>query len=306
VGRTTAPFRIEPTSRVLAGGRLTEPELEATIVLVGCGGTGAFLAEALCRLLIGRRAALYLVDHDRVEAHYVARQAFDRADVGAFKAQVLGERLARRFGREVGYSVLPYDRRLHAEVFATSSALRLLIGCVDTSAARRAIAATLDGDSVPWSRGADIFWLDCGNGRNSGQVLLGNATGDRQLRGAFDRARGVCRALPAPSLQRPDLLDAPPPRVPQPDCAEAVADGTQGPTINQVIAAVAASFVERLLAGTCTAMSAYVDMDDGTLRYVGAEPKTVAALTGLHPNAVASPPPTGPRDAAGTAAPAAR
>ena len=82
---------------------------------------------------------------DRVEPHNVARQAFDRADIGRFKAQVLAERLARRFGREVGYSVLPYDRRLHAEVFAARSALRLLVGCVDTAAARRAMAATLDG-----------------------------------------------------------------------------------------------------------------------------------------------------------------
>jgi PRTRC genetic system ThiF family protein len=300
------PFRIEPAGAAVDGAGPDRTGPDATVVLVGCGGTGGFLAEALCRLLIGRRAALYLVDHDRVEPHNVARQAFDGGDVGAFKAQVLAERLARRFGREVGYSVLPYDRRLHAEVFATGSALRLLVGCVDTSAARRAIAETLEGDWGPWSRGTDVFWLDCGNGRNSGQVLLGNAPRVRQLRGAFDRARGVCRALPAPSLQRPDLLDAPPPRASQPDCAEAVADGSQGPTINQVIAAVAASFVERLLAGTCAAMSAYVDMDDGTLRCVPAEPKTVATLAGLHPNTVAPPAPTGPIHRAGPAAPSVR
>ena len=208
-------------------------------MLVGCGGTGGFLAEAVCRLLLGRRAELYLVDMDRVEAHNVARQAFDRADVGRFKAQVLAERLARRFGREVGYSVLPYDRRLHAEVFAARSRLRLLLGCVDTAAARRAMAETLDGGPPLWLQGTDVWLLDTGNGRNSGQVLLGNATRAEHLRGAFDRERGVCLALPAPSLQRPDLLDAPPPPAPRPDCAEAVADGAQGATINQVIAALA-------------------------------------------------------------------
>jgi PRTRC genetic system ThiF family protein len=279
---------------------------EATVVLVGCGGTGGFLAEAVCRLLLGRRAELYLVDMDVVEPHNVARQAFDRADTDRFKAQVLAERLARRFGREVGYSVLPYDRRLHAEVFAAPSALRLLVCCVDTAAARRALAATLDGGPAAWQAVTDTWWLDAGNGRNAGQVLLGNATRAEQLRGAFDRERGTCRALPAPSLQRPDLLAAPPPAAPGPDCAEAVADGAQGPTINQVLAAVAASFVERLLAGTCAAMGAYVDMDDGTLRSVPADPKAVAALTGLHPNAVAPPAPTGPRDRAGTADPATR
>lgn len=283
-------YLIDPT----ATGDGAEPvryEREATIVLVGCGGTGGFLAEAICRLLIGRRADLYLVDMDRVEPHNVARQAFDRSDIGRFKAEVIAERLACRFGREVGYSVLPYDRELHAKVFGeTRSRLSLVVGCVDNAAARRAIAATLDGRAgghgYPYhSRPA--WWLDCGNGRNSGQVLLGNATQAEALRGAFLPPLGLCRALPAPSLQRPDLLEAPPEPQPSPDCAEAVALGEQGPTINQVVAAIAASYVEKLLAGACRWMASYFDLDDGTLRCVPADPKTVAVIAGLHPNAVA-------------------
>lgn len=134
-----------------------------------------------------------------------------------------------------------------------------------------------------------VWWLDSGNGRNSGQVLLGNATRPEALRGAFLPVAGRCRALPAPSLQRPDLLDAPPEPQPRPDCAEAVAGGDQGPTINQMVAALAASYVEKLLGGTCAWMASYFDLDDGTLRCVPADPKTVAALAGLHPNAVAPP-----------------
>ena len=56
------------------------PVDDATIVLVGCGGTGAFLAEALCRLMIGRRGSLHLVDPDRVEARNALRQAYAPAD----------------------------------------------------------------------------------------------------------------------------------------------------------------------------------------------------------------------------------
>jgi len=286
-------YRIDPSP---AGdeSRLIRYEREATIVLVGCGGTGGFLAEAVCRLLIGRPARLFLVDPDRVEPHNVARQAFDRRDVGRFKAQVLAERLARRFGREVGYSVLPYDRELHTQVFGNAdSRLNLLLGCVDNAAARRAIAATLD--DRPWRYGYAqpamhvLWWLDCGNGRNSGQVLLGNVTRPEGLRGAFLPTAGVCRALPVPSLQRPDLLEAPPEPRPTPDCAEAVASGDQGPTINQAVAAFAACYVEKLLAGSCCWMASYFDLDDGTLRCVPADAKTVAALAGLHPNAVAPP-----------------
>ena len=265
---------------VNAGRATRAGEREATIVLVGCGGTGSFLAEAVCRLLIGRAADLYLVDMDRVEEHNIGRQAFGLQDLGGFKAQVLAERLAQRFGCTVGYSVQPYDRALHSEVFGRQSGwLKLLLGCVDNSAARRAIAATLDGRS-------DVLWLDCGNGRNSGQVLLGNAARPEMLRGAFVPQQGICHAVPAPSLQRSDLLDAPPAPQPALDCAAAVAHNIQGPTINQVVAAVAASFVEKLLDGSCAWMAAYFDLDDGTLRCVPAEPRTVAGIVGLHLNAV--------------------
>jgi PRTRC genetic system ThiF family protein len=271
--------------------RTVQYQREATIVLVGCGGTGGFLADSICRLLIDRPANLYLVDPDRVEPHNVARQAFDLADVGHFKAEVLAIRLARRFGREIGYSVLPYDHELHAQVFdGMHSRLNLLVGCVDNSAARRAIAATLSGGSATYGmRNERVWWLDCGNGRNAGQVLLGNATQTEGLRHAFNPHLGVCRTLPAPSLQRPDLLESPPEPGRVADCAEAIAHGDQGPTINQVVAAVAASYVEKLLSGMCCWMASYFDLDAGTLRCVLADHKIVAEIAGLHMNAVAPP-----------------
>jgi hypothetical protein len=254
-------YQIDPSPTADNRG-IVRYEREATIVLVGCGGTGGFLAEAICRLLIGRHASL-----------------------------CLAERLVRRFGREVGYSVLPYDHGLHSQVFAdTCSALNLLVGCVDNAAARRAIATTLDDHSVSFgSRHGRIWWLDCGNGRNAGQVLLGNATGIAPLRGEFISPLKLCRALPAPSLQRPDLLESLPQPRPAPDCAEAASLGEQGSTINQVVAAIAASYVEKLLAGTCSWMASYFDLDDGTLRCIRADPKVVAEITGLHVNALAPP-----------------
>jgi hypothetical protein len=84
------------------GGRRSE-ELEATIVLVNCGGTGGLVAEALARLMLGRRATLFLVDPDRVAQGNLRRQAFQKPDIGRFKAEVLAEHLARSFGCEVAY-----------------------------------------------------------------------------------------------------------------------------------------------------------------------------------------------------------
>ena len=217
-------------------------EREATVILVGCGGTGAFLAERLSRVLIGRRARLCLVDHDRVEAHNVARQAFARRDVGRYKVDAVAERLRGINPRlEVLRSTLPYLPDVHRGVFegeylGDDGGLRLVVGCVDNGHARRAIAATLAAPRPGYADGVGrVFWLDCGNERNSGQILLGNALDPAALRGAFDREAGVCRALPAPSLQRPDLLLTPPEPPPGTHevggCAEAVEIGLQGPTI---------------------------------------------------------------------------
>ena len=137
--------------------------------------------------------------------------------------------------------------------------------------------------------GREALRLANGNERNDGQVLLGNLADPRSLPRSFRLGTQQCLGLPAPSLQRKDLLVAAPVPKPAPDCAERVLRHEQGPTINQVMAAVAASFVEKLLAGTCAWMASYFDLDDGTLRCVAAAPKVVAALVGLHPNAVAPP-----------------
>lgn len=45
-----------------------------TVIVVGCGGTGAFVTEGLCRFL-PPEANLILVDHDRVEERNLIRQS---------------------------------------------------------------------------------------------------------------------------------------------------------------------------------------------------------------------------------------
>ena len=78
------------------------------ITVVGCGGTGGFVAEGLCRLFQGREATIVLVDHDRVEPHNLLRQNFYPEDVGKFKSQALADRLARAYRCPVGYSVYAF------------------------------------------------------------------------------------------------------------------------------------------------------------------------------------------------------
>lgn len=283
----------------------------AAIVIVGCGGTGAFLAERVCQLLIGRSAAIHLVDHDRVEPHNIARQAFGRRDIGRHKAEVLAARLSRRFERPINWSTLPFLPDLHGDAldrhgraggpFATHC---LVVGCVDNAHARRAIAEVVArgaGRDAYGGRSPGPWWLDLGNGHNSGQILLGNAATPDALRGAFDAATRTCRALPAPHLQRPDLLDAPDEGAgsrptPPLDCAEAIVASDQSPAINAAVAALAANWIHKFLEGRLRWMAAYFDLDDGTLQSIDAEPGRVARIAGLHRNAVT--PPVGSRGAA--------
>ena len=245
----------------------------SNIIVVGCGGTGSFVTEGLCRLLIGSDIPLVLIDYDRVEPHNLLRQNFYAGDVGKFKSQALAERLSRQFpGHRIGSASIPYKADL-IDGLAHPVVQGLIIGCVDNANARRTIAQTLR---------AGNWWLDAGNSISSGQVLLGNAKDTTMLEGAFSNDSMEVYRLPIPTWQLPSLL-APPTRE-KPDnrdCAEAVASEDQSPVINQAMATLVLEFVNRILKGTLTWMGAYIDLEAGSLVTVPAEPETVARMCGV-------------------------
>ena len=237
------------------------------VVVVGCGGTGGFVAEGLCRLLPPAHP-LVLIDGDRVEESNLGRQNFYRQDLGKFKSQVLAERLARQFARSVGYG-LEY---LVSRGYMGRTPLPqygLVIGCVDNALARRAIAEGVEFGLRKW-------WVDAGNAENWGQVLIGNSTGSGP---GFSRKSQTCFQLPLPTVQRPQLLLPPLAEEIDPDCAEAVAIGDQSATINHAMASLVLEVVRRILLGTCPWMSLFLDLDTGELRPTYATPEVVASVT---------------------------
>lgn len=234
-----------------------------TVTVIGCGGTGGFAAEGLCRLLPAR-ADLVLVDHDQVEERNLSRQNFSREDLGNFKSEALARRLAHRYGRPVAYSTYPVAL---AEVKVPG----LVIGCVDNGLARKDIAERVKHALFP-PYGYVSWWVDAGNGENYGQLLIGNT-----VRGAaFDSEKGVCHALPLPTLQKPELLAQAPPQ--EQDCVQ-IAE--QGPTINQAMASVVVEVVRRLIEGDCPWIQLYLDLEAGTLHSVLATPEVVESITGI-------------------------
>ena len=250
-----------------------------TVTVVGCGGTGGFAAEGLCRLLPAR-ADLVLVDHDRVEEGNLRRQNFLRQELGQFKAEALASRLSQTYSMPVGYSTLPISM---TEIRYPG----LIIGCVDNGLARRDIAERMDGKSLTWVGGYSqavpralqsgpmlttlLWWVDAGNGENYGQVLIGNTSKGY----AFDLERGKCLALPLPTIQRPELLSQAPPL--EQDCAQMA---EQGPTINQAMASIVVEVARRLIEGTCLWMQLYLDLEAATLHPVLATPEAAQKITG--------------------------
>lgn len=227
------------------------------VTIAGCGGTGGFVAEGLCRLLPAK-ADIILVDHDRVEERNLGRQNFTDGELGMLKSEALAVRLSSRYGRPVAYSTLPI-------AMVDVSFPGLIIGCLDNGPARRAIADIkgMVGSSYQYTS----WWIDAGNGENYGQVLIGNC------RHSAIFNSDICLALPLPTMQRPELLTQAPQRR---SCAQM---DDQGPTINQAIASLVVEAARRLIEGTCSWMQLYLDQEAGTLYPVMATPETAKRIT---------------------------
>jgi ThiF family len=248
------------------------------VYLIGCGGNGGWLAPHLARRawqlnrmwqrLNGEQPAgrynrsikLVFVDPDIVELKNVeARQNFILCDVGFPKARVLATRYTlAHHGLQIEARMEPFNPAWVSQ-FQTS----VLIDCVDNARARQSINAALSRNvGATWP---SVWWLSAGNGRSSGQILLGNTSTVARLAGALEGV--VCGRVPSPALLEPGLL------IPQPDeedgsdqnlsCEELALADLQSPTINPHMAVWLDYYLHSLLFGGLTLCATYVSLDVG-------------------------------------------
>lgn len=154
------------------------------------------------------------------------------------------------------------------------------------------IAETLPQDSnLRHAEGLPrLWWLDCGNGADTGQVLFGAARTARQLQHAFPYLpnQSFCVNLPAPDLQHPELLvtqtETTPSQAKEPNvsCAEMALLGDQSPSINAMVANVAATYLWRLFADPkgLTTFATYCNLEVFSVRSRFIAPDTVAQVIG--------------------------
>lgn len=150
---------------------LLNPTNPISVNLIGVGGTGSSFLTALARinksLITLGHPGLQVVAHDpdQVEEANLGRQLFSDAELGMNKAVALINRANRVFGTAWKASPKKFDRN--------SGGAILTVTCVDNVAARLEVANNLKehASSSRYSN-TPLYWMDCGNGLDSGQVLL--------------------------------------------------------------------------------------------------------------------------------------
>jgi PRTRC genetic system ThiF family protein len=207
-----------------------------TIVVVGCGGTGAALVSGLpylhhALLAAGHPAGIRVcvIDGDRITETNCVRQPFTLSEVGLYKAQALVNRLNIFWGLD--WSAIPTDVRCGRDVPDCD----FLISCVDTRAARATLAKVTRLKTRKFH-----YWLDTGNNADSGQFIMGEpirpGRKDRSTR--LPCIDELFPQMTRASMDRRDTLPA---------CSAAEALVRQEPYINQSIAQLVLAMLARLL-----------------------------------------------------------
>lgn len=265
----------------MSGARvITAAHEEVHFLMVGCGGNGSWLALAVARLMrvvkeSGREVSALFVDPDRVERKNIPRQNFCDAEIGHPKAQTL----AARYGLAWGVEIRAVNKRFSVSMVDVKwNRLTVMIGCVDNAAARQEMTRAIGsrrGETPP-----RLWWLDCGNSGESGQVLLGSTDDPKTLQRAFT-LDSLCQHLPSPAWQCPDLLE---PRPEESDsrkmsCAEMALANAQGLIVNQRVASEAADYLARLLAHrNLRRFATYFDLASGSVKNHYIAPDEIGAF----------------------------
>jgi len=239
--------------------------------MVGCGGTGSFLVQLLCRVLHhlihqGKHARLVLVDPDQVESKNLTRQCFCQAEVGLNKAEALAARYGMAFGLPIRAIAQPFKPDMIARNYNT---LTVLLGCVDNAKARASLAKALE---VNYHHSPKVWWIDGGNGGSFGalrecfgQVLIGSSLSN--VPKDYEFSELGCIWLPAPNVQAPELLISKPEELAESrlSCAELAMLNAQGLMVNPQTAVLMAEVALELVSGCLKRFAVCFDQTSGVM-----------------------------------------
>jgi PRTRC genetic system ThiF family protein len=234
-------------------------ERQVRVLVVGCGGTGSAVVAGLPYLhqsLVarGHPGGLHVtvLDGDAISPTNCVRQPFARSEVGLNKAIVLVNRLNLFWGLK--WEAVPAHLRPGTFISRNYSAddlrAHIVVGCVDTRAARAIIAMSTSGFS------AVGYSLDIGNSASNGQFVLGEPQNARNKR-SRTRLRTVAELFP--EIVDPGLDDDN-----EPSCSAAAALEKQEPFINSTLAQHALALLARMFRyGTLCYHGGFINLSTG-------------------------------------------
>jgi PRTRC genetic system ThiF family protein len=237
------------------------------VLVVGCGGNGSAITAGLpylhqAMLVHGHRGGLdvTLMDGDVVSPTNCVRQPFSQAEIGHSKVVVLVSRVNLFWG--LNWHAVPE----HFSSLTSLDRVDILIGCVDSRAARREIAEKVIGQ-----RSSVWYWLDLGNHSSGGQFILGQPWNWVNKRSAT-RLRTVAELFP--ELTEPSLDNDG-----QPSCSAIEALDRQEPFVNATLANHALALLARLFRhGSITHHGAFVNVAGSRVQPIAVNPSTWRGL----------------------------
>ena len=248
------------------------------ILIVGCGGTGAYVVSHLARLIsvvnkirnrgpsynASRTVKLFLADGDIVEDKNLIRQHFIAQDIGRNKAEVLGERYSGAFGIQIGVIPKDIENQSDLDLLALNgNCSTVIVGCVDNNASRKVIRewflGTRDGsmDNVHYKHNfSSKFWIDGGNEERNGQVVCGYRPSSRGKYGSpkvkpssVRSSTGGEFSLPCTTEIYPNLLDEVGQFNSQISCAERAVSAPQNMQTNVTTATLIMNYLNKIIVG---------------------------------------------------------
>lgn len=246
---------------------LLSPQHPISVNLIGAGGTGSAMLSCLGRL----DATLAALDHpglhvtmydpDIVDEPNIGRQKFSPADVGLNKAECLITRANAFLG--TNWEAVPAKYPTSLRNTGKEQLANIFITCTDNITSRyelagclKAIAPAEDYRYVDYE--TPLYWLDCGNTRNTGQAVLGTVPSsvDQPRSEKYEVVGSLPNITDMPGYNGLTDEDS------GPSCSHAEALASQDLFINSTLAELAATILWRLIRqGYITSHGVFLNID---------------------------------------------
>lgn len=222
---------------------LLSPQHPVTIYLIGCGGTGSQVLNNLARThkaltVLGHPGFHVIVfDNDIVTEANLGRQLFAESELGLNKAMALVTRVNRFFGLQWNAEPKLFDLGKH-EINCN-----IIITAVDNVKIRIDIGNIFKNkyDAYGRSERRNYYWMDIGNSKSTGQIILGSRgyiEQPKKIKNAINKLRTITDLIP--NLQKHEDKDK------TPSCSLAEALNKQDLFINSIMAQYAVNILWKM------------------------------------------------------------